>query len=435
MTWLAARPHDDTAALSGLHDGQACAAVAEAPFFDQEGRPRFGSRRVYHHGTKTELGAGALLNRIPAIVAPEPEPRLLRHVGRALTDLRRGSFVLLADGTTRLLVQAAEAVTQGSLAQLRDFTQDGLYLALTRRRGAVLGLAAPAREPGGTVVLPVDDAADAASLRDLADPAAETAELPDDGVTPGGRAVDAAIDLTKLARLLPAAVFGHVPARLAIELTKTQGFLTVETGDVFAYQATAAQSLKPVSEARVPLIDAEETRIIAFRPSDGGIEHLALIIGDPPTDEPALVRLHSECFTGDLLGSLRCDCGDQLRGAIAEISRAGSGVLLYLAQEGRGIGLVNKLRAYELQDAGLDTVDANEELGFDADERLYLPAAEMLRQLDISRVRLLTNNPDKVAALTRCGIAVVERVPHVIPANGHNNRYLQTKATRSGHLL
>ncbi len=185
----------------------------------------------------------------------------------------------------------------------------------------------------------------------------------------------------------------------------------------------------------MPLRDAETTRIIAFRPSDGGLEHLAILIGDPDPATPVLTRLHSECFTGDLLGSLRCDCGDQLRGAIAEIARAGGGVLLYLAQEGRGIGLVNKLRAYELQDAGFDTVDANEQLGFDADERVYLPAAEMLRQLGFTRIRLLTNNPEKMAALTRCGITVVERVPHVFPANGHNERYLKTKATRSGHLL
>ena len=148
------------------------------------------------------------------------------------------------------------------------------------------------------------------------------------------------------------------------------------------------------------------------------------------------MRLHSECFTGDLLGSLRCDCGDQLRGAIAEIARApAAAVLLYLAQEGRGIGLVNKLRAYNLQDAGLDTFDANEQLGFDADERVYLPAAEMLRQLGFTRVRLMTNNPDKVAALTRCGIAVVERVPHVFPTERHNERYLHAKArARSSSL-
>ena len=148
-----------------------------------------------------------------------------------------------------------------------------------------------------------------------------------------------------------------------------------------------------------------------------------------------MVRLHSQCFTGDLIGSLRCDCGDQLRGAVRQIGAAGAGIILYLAQEGRGIGLVNKLRAYTLQDQGLDTFEANEQLGFDADERHYLVAAEMLRQLGFSRIRLLTNNPEKIAALQRSGIDVVERVPHVFPANGHNARYLATKASRGGHLI
>ena len=171
------------------------------------------------------------------------------------------------------------------------------------------------------------------------------------------------------------------------------------------------------------------------RPSDGGIEHLAVIVGAPSPDAPVLTRLHSECFTGDLLGSLRCDCGDQLRGAIAAIAQAGAGVLLYLAQEGRGIGLVNKLRAYRLQDRGADTFEANGQLGFDDDERLYLPAAEMLRTLGFRRVRLMTNNPEKVVALTRCGIAVEERVPHAVPSNGHNELYLTAKAGRSGHIF
>jgi GTP cyclohydrolase II len=183
------------------------------------------------------------------------------------------------------------------------------------------------------------------------------------------------------------------------------------------------------------LAGAENTRVIAFRPGDGGTEHLAIIIGEPPRDRPVLTRLHSECFTGDLLGSLRCDCGDQLRGAITEIAQHGHGLLIYLAQEGRGIGLVNKLRAYRLQDQGVDTFDANEQLGFDADERVYLPAAEMLRQLGFREVRLMTNNPAKMAGLTRCGIAVVERVPHVFPANAHNDRYLETKAVKFGHLF
>jgi len=185
----------------------------------------------------------------------------------------------------------------------------------------------------------------------------------------------------------------------------------------------------------VPLLDAEDTRIVAFRPSDGGREHLAIIVGQPDPKKPVLARLHSECFTGDLLRSLRCDCGDQLRGAIEVMSREGAGLLLYLAQEGRGIGLVNKLRAYNLQDRGADTLDANEQLGFDADERVYKPAAEMLRQLGFPRVRLLTNNPLKVEALAACGVEVVARVPHSFPANGHNEAYLDTKARRFGHLL
>ena len=198
-------------------------------------------------------------------------------------------------------------------------------------------------------------------------------------------------------------------------------------GDVAEYQRSLTVS------DDVTARQAERTRVVAYRPGDGGKPHLALVIGDPKPDEGALIRVHSECFTGDLLGSLRCDCGDQLRGAVAAIAAAGSGVLLYLSQEGRGIGLVNKLRAYQVQDGGADTAQANEALGFDADERVYLPAARMLQDLGLRRVRLLTNNPAKVEALTRCGIAVAERVPHAFPANGHNDFYLATKAARFGH--
>jgi GTP cyclohydrolase II len=159
------------------------------------------------------------------------------------------------------------------------------------------------------------------------------------------------------------------------------------------------------------------------------------MIGKIDPLKPVLVRLHSECFTGDLVGSLRCDCGSQLRGAISEMSQSGSGILLYLAQEGRGIGLVNKLRAYQLQDSGFDTVDANLQLGFDADERNYLPAAQMLQMLGIHQVRLMTNNPAKVDSLQRCGIEVSERVPHIYPSNKHNAQYLRVKAKKSGHLF
>jgi GTP cyclohydrolase II len=377
-----------------------------------------------------------LLNAKPTSLPVTLEQRALRQVDRAITDLRRGGMVLLREGGAALIAQAAEAVTAESLVRLRGLAGGALSLALTRRRAAALGLAEPPSGKGGAVLLLLAEDAAAEELRDLADPGAEAAEpLPLAPVTEATGAADAAVELVKLARLLPAMVVAPLPPRAAPTLAEREGLLLLEAAQVTGYQAIAARSLQPVSEARVPLADAENTRIIAFRPSDGGIEHLAILIGDPDPETPVLLRLHSECFTGDLLGSLRCDCGDQLRGAIAEIARAGSGVLLYLAQEGRGIGLVNKLRAYRLQDAGLDTVDANEQLGFDADERVYLPAAEMLRQLGFARVRLLTNNPEKVAALTRCGIDVVERVPHIFPANGHNERYLRTKATRSGHWL
>ena len=185
----------------------------------------------------------------------------------------------------------------------------------------------------------------------------------------------------------------------------------------------------------MPLIDAEACELIAFRPLDGGMEHVAIRIGAPDPGQPVLIRLHSSCLTGDLLGSLRCDCGDQLRGAIQAIAGAVGGVLLYLAQEGRDIGLINKLKAYSLQDLGADTVDANTMLGYDDDERVYFPAAEMLKQLGIARVRMMTNNPEKIGQLAACGVEVVERVRHVFPSNRHNERYLAAKAARSGHLF
>ena len=377
-----------------------------------------------------------MINAKPSTLPVSSDQRALRQVDRAITDLRRGGPVLLRDGSAALIAQAAEGVTPETLERLRLLSGATLSLVLTRRRAAALGLSEPPSGKGGAVLLRLAPDAAAEVLRDLADPeAATTGEPPRGAMTAATGAAEAAVELVKLARLLPAVVVAPLSPRGAAQLAEREGLMLLEAAHVLAYQTLAALSLRPVSEARVPLTGAQDTRIMAFRPSDGGIEHLAILIGDPNPAAPVLVRLHSECFTGDLLGSLRCDCGDQLRGAIAAIARVGDGVLLYLAQEGRGIGLVNKLRAYRLQDAGFDTLDANEQLGFDADERVYLPAAEMLRQLGFGTVRLLTNNPEKVAALERYGIRVAERVPHVFPANGHNERYLRTKATRSGHLL
>ncbi len=369
----------------------------------------------------------------------------LRSVDRAVGELRRGDGVLVRpDGGPALLALAAESVTDRALALMRDATGTAPRLMVTRQRAAALGLI---KDGPGVVVFEPTDPLDAALVRQASDPAAHPGP-PDQGLSglsampmralpaDSDDGAAAVVRLVKLARLLPAAVAAPVARPVASErLMARLDLLSVAAYDIAEYEAHAASSLGAVAEAAVPLDGAEATRIVAFRPTDGGQEHLALVVGRPDPAAPALVRLHSECFTGDLLGSLRCDCGDQLRGAVREIARAGSGVLLYLAQEGRGIGLVNKLRAYRLQDADYDTVDANEMLGFDADERIYLPAAEMLRRLGLTRVRLLTNNPDKVAQLARCGIEVVERVTHSFPANGHNEFYLGTKRRRSGHLL
>jgi GTP cyclohydrolase II len=193
--------------------------------------------------------------------------------------------------------------------------------------------------------------------------------------------------------------------------------------------------MAPVSAARVPLAASSHSRVHVFRPADGTEEHYAVEIGDPDRSRPVLARLHSACFTGDVLGSLKCDCGPQLNGALAAMAEAGSGVLLYLNQEGRGIGLANKMRAYSLQDQGFDTVEANHRLGFDDDERDFRIGATILRRLGFRSVRLLTNNPRKVGMMSNSGVEVVERVALKAGENPHNARYLATKAAKSGHIL
>ncbi|HEX9570113.1 MAG TPA: GTP cyclohydrolase II [Rhodospirillales bacterium] len=387
------------------------------------------------------------MSKPPFELIPMPasrEPASLLAVDRAVSEVRRGRFVAVAGaGGIAVLVQAAEAVTPEALIELRRISRSDPVVAVTARRAAVLGLA---ETVSNIVTLAGAAGLSADVIRDLADPLSDD-PLPDAAKasltvtvrkTPTFDCESAAVALMKLARLLPAAVAAKIADPTAEDLmawASRHDLLLVDCGDIFQYDGTAARTLRAVGSARVPLVDRHDTRITAFRPLDGGLEHLAIVIGEPAKDRPVLTRLHSECFTGDLLGSLRCDCGSQLQGAIKEIAAAGSGILIYLAQEGRGIGLVNKLRAYELQDRGFDTMDANEQLGFDADERVYLPAAQILRQLGFTRVRLMTNNPDKVTALGDCGIAVEERVPHAFPSNKHNESYLRTKAARGGHVF
>ena len=369
-----------------------------------------------------------------------PDAAVLQAVDRAIAELRRGGLIVLWDRHGEAgLVQAAEGTSEQGLARLRELSRGSPRLLLTAQRAAALGISGAAeRLPGAGIVSLELAATSPRVICELADPTSgrsAPSNRPEMVYSPAGLD-SAAIDLAKLARLLPAALLATIDhATDPSVLARQHDLLEVSAREIEDYRYAVARSLEIVSEARVPLEGAENSQVYAFRPSDGGFEHLAVVIGEPAADRPVLTRLHSECFTGDLLGSLRCDCGDQLRGAVRSIAETGSGVLLYLAQEGRGIGLANKLRAYQLQDRGADTIDANQQLGFDADERVYLPAAEMLRQLGFGRVRLLTNNPEKVAALTRCGIVVEERVPHAFPSNTHNDFYLATKASRFGHLF
>jgi GTP cyclohydrolase II len=363
------------------------------------------------------------------------QPSAGRALGEAITALRRGEPVLIRDHRVGALAVAAEFVTEGTLHRLREISQGPASLVITRRRAVALGLT-PRAELFGATVIPVSFQLLAAEIRNLADPAASIISDPP-RLAPEPLVAEsvelAAVVLAKLASLLPAAFVLRVGRSQTALLARQSDLAAIQAAAVFKRNAAAA-GLDRVTEARVPLADAETAGLIAFRPRDGGNEHLAILIGAPDPAAPVLVRLHSECFTGDLLASLRGDCGDPLRGAIAAIARAGSGVLLYLAQEGRGIRLINNLRAYHLQDAGFDPLDADEQRGFDADERIYLPAAEMIRQLGFGTVRLLTNNPDEVAALERYGVRVAERVLHVFPPNRRNQWYLHTKATQSGRF-
>ncbi|WP_419903199.1 GTP cyclohydrolase II RibA [Kiloniella sp.] len=372
----------------------------------------------------------------------ENAARILPAVERAIAELRRGAAVIVQrpEGQAAL-IQASETASADINDTLRHIAQAEPCLLLTARRAAAIGIkeAKPLISTTEVIAFALDGMSSEA-VAYLADPVHDPLGINlrhDDFLTTDVPEILArnSVLLAKLSCLLPAVLFVNLPDGSAEGLAKAHNLLTVQADDIAGYRSTAAYSLKRVASAEVPLDTAEKTTVIAFRPKEGGIEHLALVIGDPDPSLPTLVRLHSECFTGDLLGSLRCDCGDQLRGAIKLMNEKGGGILLYLSQEGRGIGLINKLRAYELQDHGADTSDANELVGFNPDERIYIPAAEMLRQLGIDEVRLLTNNPEKVTSLIECGIDVSQTVPHHFPSNGHNEFYLQTKATRFGHTL
>ena len=356
------------------------------------------------------------------------------QIERAIFDIRRGLPVVVNAGDQRLLVQALEG--SESVEALARLAGQRPSLVLTRHRLAAMGVTLTAEAAS----LPLAASISTNELHGLA-----TAESPSSaagsllsGLKPAASAEVGAVTLMRRALLIPAALCAFVSeaATANIEQQLAEGrLLQVNADDAEACLAGAPGMLKRVSEAHIPLEDAADSRFVLFREPDGLREHVAVVIGKPESWEGAVpLRLHSACLTGDLFGSLRCDCGEQLRNAVADIQGMGGGVLLYLAQEG-GIGLANKLRAYTLQDGGLDTVDADQVLGFGDDERQYAVAVDMLNALDIEQVQLLTNNPLKMEALRQGGIEVVSRQALYGSVTDHNQRYLNAKATRGGHLL
>ena len=345
-----------------------------------------------------------------------------RRVARALDALRHGWAVRLGGLT---LVPAETGFGAGLRAQ---------HMLISAARAATLKLATQreAAEPHAPVLIRGCDPFDLAAARGIADPALDLAR-PMQGpfaacALPDPEAATAAMELARLAGVLPA---------FLVDAEGAEPAETLRAEDLADWKDPA--HLQIASRARLPVSVCETAEIVAFRSRDDLREHVALVLGAQNGDRAPLVRLHSECLTGDVLGSLKCDCGPQLDAALAamadEANRGGWGVLLYLRQEGRGIGLINKLRAYQLQDQGFDTVDANQRLGLPNEARDFPVAARMLELLGVRRIRLMTNNPAKVEALSGVGVRIDERVPHQLPANPHNARYLDTKRDRSGHLL
>lgn len=359
-------------------------------------------------------------------------PDITELLSRARADLRMGVPILLSSAEQgSALVLSAETLSATRLAGLRDLGGD-LTIAVTARRAETLKARA---YDGDLARIAVPAEVDLAWVQAIADPS-DDLNSPMKGPLLSARDGSAglhrlAIALMKSARLLPAAVVLSDAERVS---GFSHGLTVIDYGEATALIGTRSP-LHEVVSARLPMTVSEAGRLHVFRPEDGGEEHYAIEIGRPDRRAPVLSRLHSACFTGDLLGSLKCDCGPQLRGALAQMGREGAGVLLYLNQEGRGIGLANKMRAYSLQDQGFDTVEANHRLGFEDDERDFRIGADILKSLGFSTVRLMTNNPAKIDMMTRNGVEVAERVPLRV-GEGHLNRaYLETKARKSGHLL
>jgi GTP cyclohydrolase II len=348
-------------------------------------------------------------------------------VKRALAEFRSNRPVMFSSQAGKF--HLALPVDGLDTARLRAF--DHLCapakpkLVVTARRARALGI-----ETNDPVALALPEHGGAEAICSLVVDANSDEPAEVDG--PADSNAAAAIELAKIAHRLPALLIAEMdsPASVLIE----PPLVVVPADAVMKFGRADLHSLEIASEAKVPLQGGISTRFVVFRDSIGG-GSVAVIVGEPDFSKPVPVRLHSACLTGDVFGSSRCDCGDQLRLATKRLNEEGGGIILYLEQEGRGLGLANKMRAYALQDEGLDTVDANTTLGFDDDERDYGIAAHMLQKLGCTRVYLMTNNPAKLDGLSGLGIEVIGRKPLHAPINAHNRRYMTAKAMRAGHKL
>ncbi|WP_291551034.1 GTP cyclohydrolase II RibA [Bosea sp. (in: a-proteobacteria)] len=347
----------------------------------------------------------------------------LVKVDRAISEFRAGRPVLLRDDGTLALALSAELADPDLVQRLDKLASGGAHVVLSAARLRRLG--AKGRTEAGIFALPRIDLDRVESL------ALKLDARMDAPVAPASALDDAALELARLSLVLPAVLIVYVSA----EQVAGEPLVEVELAAISGYRAAQAATLKIVGRAPVPLEGAPETEFVVFRGGEGLRDQVAIVVGKPDLTQPVPVRLHSACLTGDLFGSLKCDCGDQLRETVHWMAQSEGGVLLYLDQEGRGNGISNKMRAYKLQSQGWDTYDADEVLGFDLDQRHFDFAATMLKQLGVSQVIALTNNPQKIGAIEAAGLDVAASQRVLGRPNAHNVRYLASKRDRAGHII